>query len=133
MAKKDAGVPTSGDFEQRVVAFAEQLGWVVGLAQARTEGWLDTTRLREQLTHIRDGASNLLAQLQEPAVTDAGTSTPNRNARMNRPTADQSKVDAIHAPGKRHRPAPARQRGVPHSTQAARAKVKVARRPRGRR
>src|SRR5947209_17683455 len=49
--------------EQRVVAFAEQLGRVVGTVQAKAEGWLDRDALNAQVLGVRDSAADLLKHL----------------------------------------------------------------------
>src|SRR5579862_8073760 len=116
----------SNTIEDRVVAFAHQLGWIVGTAQARTEGWLERTRLSEELTRIRDEASSLLSYLQSGSREDAAK---HRTAAENRSTA----ADPAHAPGKRHRKPLPSQRGVKHSNQqVAKAKRASMRGPRGR-
>ena len=51
---------TSDQIEQKIVAFAEQLGTLIGTVQGKTEGWLDREALGKELTHIRDGAAELL-------------------------------------------------------------------------
>jgi hypothetical protein len=57
--------------EQRVVAFAEQLGRVVGTVQAKAEGWLDRDALNAQVSHVRDSAAELLQHLGGSAATAA--------------------------------------------------------------
>ena len=49
--------------EQRVVAFAEQLGRIVGTVQAKAEGWMDRDALNAQIAGVRDSAAVLLEQL----------------------------------------------------------------------
>ena len=49
--------------EQRVVAFAEQLGRIAGTLQAKAEGWMDREALNKQIASVRDGAADLLEQL----------------------------------------------------------------------
>ena len=58
-----ASTSTAGTVEQQVVAFAEQLGRMVGTVQAKAEGWLDREALKEQVSRVRDSASALLEQL----------------------------------------------------------------------
>src|SRR4051794_17487811 len=76
----DAGTTTDA-MEQRVVAFAEQLGRIVGTVQARTEGWMDRDALNAQVAGVRDSASELLDQLKNTvskgaaAVTRGGDAT----------------------------------------------------------
>ena len=109
--------------EDRVVAFAEQVGWIVGASQAKAEGWLDRAHLTEQLTRIRDSASQLLNQLQP------------KSEKKTKPTAPPPSIaaDLAHAPGKRHRKPTASRRGVKHSDQTiAKTKIATTMRSRGR-
>ena len=111
--------------EDRVVAFAEQVGWIAGLAKARTEGWLERAHLTDQLTRIRDEASALLAHLSQPTEQSARSTETG--------VAPPSGDDAIHAPGKRHRAPLPQRRGVKHSHQEiAKAKFASTRGRRGR-
>jgi hypothetical protein len=75
MAKRDEGttrtkggttsasVATADAMEQRVVAFAEQIGRIAGTIQARAGAWMDREQLKEQIASVRDGAAHLLEQL----------------------------------------------------------------------
>ena len=54
--------------EQRLVAFAEQLGWIAGTIQGKAEGWLNSEALTAQISKVRDSATALLEQLR-PAQT----------------------------------------------------------------
>jgi hypothetical protein len=114
-----ADATTSGAMEQRVVAFAEQLGRIVGTVQARAEGWMDRDALSQQIASVRDSAAGLLEQLagdaaepteKEPAVT---------------PKSMQGRSGGVvDAPGKKHRKAPpADNRGKTVSRQAARLRA----------
>ena len=58
-----SGATTADAMEQRVVAFAEQLGRMVGTIQAKAEGWMDRETLNKQIASVRDGAAHLLEQL----------------------------------------------------------------------
>ena len=60
-----SGASTANALEQRVVAFAEQLGRIAGTVQAKAEGWMDRETLNEQIAGVRDGAADLLKQLAE--------------------------------------------------------------------
>ena len=51
--------------EQRLAAFAEQLGRIAGTFQAKAEGWMDRETLNTQIASVRDGAARLLEQLAE--------------------------------------------------------------------
>jgi hypothetical protein len=64
MTKRDDGGTTTSDvMEQRVMAFAEQLGRMVGTIQAKADGWMDRETLNKQIASVRDEASRLLEQL----------------------------------------------------------------------
>ena len=79
MAKRDNGEkPATGTtprassaaadaMEQKVIAFAEQLGRIVGTIQAKADGWLESDALQKQVTTVRDEASHLLEQLKGSA------------------------------------------------------------------
>ena len=84
MAKRDddtaaagTGSPsgsTGDSMEQRMLAFAEQLGRIVGTVQAKAEGWLDRDALNAQISSVRDSASDLLDQLGGAARKGAAES-----------------------------------------------------------
>jgi hypothetical protein len=110
---------TTDAVEERLVAFAEQLGTLVGTVQAKTEGWLDREALETQLAAIRDRASELLDQMTPAAVTRAaGTST---SAARRMPTAKarsaaKSSRGLVDAPGKRHRKPPPQTKVSQHAS-----------------
>ena len=72
MARKKpvTGSADESAMEERVVAFAQQLGRMVGTVERKTTGWLDMAALSDQLTRIRDGAADLLSHLGGGAATD---------------------------------------------------------------
>jgi hypothetical protein len=84
MAKRDddtaaagtasASGSTGDSVEQRMLAFAEQLGRIVGTVQAKAEGWLDRDALKAQISSVRDSASDLLDQLGGAARKGAAES-----------------------------------------------------------
>ena len=90
---------TTDAMEQRIVAFAEQLGRIVGTVQAKTEGWMDRDALRRQIASVRDSAADLLGQLAG-GVTKAPKKNPVSAASSS--TAGRS-GGAVDAPGKKHR------------------------------
>jgi hypothetical protein len=64
MTKRENSENTSADaLEQRVMAFAEQVGRMVGTIQAKADGWMDRETLSKQITSVRDDATRLLEQL----------------------------------------------------------------------
>src|SRR6185437_13937318 len=77
------GAPKVDALEERVLAFAEQLGRIAGTVQAKTAGWMDGDALKQELARVRDGAAALLEQLAAAAPPGAasgptGVSAPGR-------------------------------------------------------
>ena len=59
-----AGTQLAAAAESKLEAFAEDLGRLLGRAQAKAKGWLDQRQsIAAQLTEIRDTAQTLLAEL----------------------------------------------------------------------
>ena len=97
-----SSVTMEDPIEQRVVAFAEQLGRMVATIQAKAEGWMDRETLNRQIASVRDGAANLLEQL-----ADATKATKTSAAVAARGGNKGRSGGTVDAPGKRHRkPAP---------------------------
>ena len=86
--------------EQSVVAFAEQLGRLVGTVQGRAEGWMDRTALTGQIASVRDGASALLAKLSAGRIS-APAKQPAKPSVAARAIGRSGGV--VDAPGKKHR------------------------------
>jgi hypothetical protein len=60
---------TASSSEQRIEAFAEDLGRILGTARAKADSWLGQRQaIVKQLTQLRDEASSLLNQLGEQAA-----------------------------------------------------------------
>ena len=121
---------TAEGIEQRVMAFAEQLGRIAGTVQAKAEGWMDRDALSKQIAGVRDSASELLEQLKSTVSTAAS------DARKAATAETSSKAEGrsggfVHAPGKKHRrPAPLDPRAIAAAamratTQAAKSGVKT--------
>ena len=113
--------------ERQVIEIAEQLGRLAGTAQAKADLWLHEPRFVNQLAKMRDRASSLLGRL--------GALSGNHNSNNNSSNQARAKSrEKVAAPGKKHRPAPMRARGVKHSTQeistATAARRKRSARPR---
>jgi hypothetical protein len=106
--RSNAGSPDSK--EQRLVAFAEQLGWIVGTVQGKAEGWLNSEALTTQISKVRDSASALLDQLRP---TDTKSSSKGKVAAKGRAPATTGvntksggkgrSGGVVDAPGKKHR------------------------------
>ena len=102
----DATVPAD-IMEQRVVAFAEQLGRMVGTVQAKTEGWMDRDALNAQIAGVRDSAAELLDHLAG-SVTGLTTSAKKAAGAASKPAGKGRSGGVVDAPGKKHRkPMPA--------------------------
>jgi hypothetical protein len=95
------GATTADAMEERVVAFAEQLGRIAGTIQAKAEGWMDSETLNKQIASVRDGAAHLLEQLAGGA-TKAPKKAAVAAARQGNKGRSGGVVDA---PGKKHRKA----------------------------
>ena len=95
-----SGTTTADAMEQRVVAFAEQLGRIAGTFQAKAEGWLDREALTRQIASVRDAAAELLEQLGG-GPTKASKKVPAATAALGKTKGRSGGV--VDAPGKRHR------------------------------
>jgi hypothetical protein len=96
-----SGTPRVDVLEERVLAFAEQLGRIAGTVQAKTAGWMDGDTLKKELTRVRDGAADLLEQL----TADAPAVAENRPTAGAAPRRSRGRSGGIvDAPGKKHRP-----------------------------
>jgi hypothetical protein len=92
--RDEAAQRQSSEVERKMVALAERMGGLLGTARARADGWLESERLRKELTRIRDGATALLEQ-----VSGASAEAPE-------PVTPRPGRGAVDAPGKRHRKPP---------------------------
>jgi hypothetical protein len=98
-----AGSIAADGIETKVIAFAEQLGRLIGTVEAKAEGWLDRKMLNAELARIRDGASELIDRMNRARVSlKKAAATPASAARPSR--------GAVDAPGKRHRKPPPQER-----------------------
>jgi hypothetical protein len=106
-----------------VLAFAEQLGRIVGIAQAKTAGWMDGDTLKMELARVRDGAADLLQQL----TADRSPVADNRPTAGAAPRRSRGRSGGIvDAPGKKHRPPTANDPGANRADSQA-AKMRAAR------
>jgi hypothetical protein len=95
-----SGATTADAMEQRIVAFAEQLGRMAGTVQAKAEGWMDRDTLYRQIASIRDGAAELLEHLS----ADSSKESKSRWASTKAPKGSIGRSGGIvDAPGKKHR------------------------------
>ncbi len=101
----------ASDLGEQAIALAEQLGRLAGTIEGRAEAWVNRQKLADQLTRVRDSATQMLKSLG--ASTLAGRRTVKDAKRPAARSADPSR-----APGKRRRkPAPS-MRGVKKSNQS---------------
>ena len=120
-----SATPSADAIEQRVVAFAEQLGRLVGTVQARADGWMDLPALQEQVTRIRDGAAGLLGQFAAGRKRATQTVREGRGAPKAQATGGEKPTGStagrsggkVDAPGKKHRKPAPRTRSVKHSNE----------------
>lgn len=113
----------SGAVDQKVVELAEQLGWFLGTARAKADGWLESDKVKKELARIRDGASELLQHIEaaarsatmDKAGPKAGKQGPVVAGPDARQVAKEAKPDRgpVDAPGKRHRKPPPQERLTP--------------------
>ena|SRR5437870_2504863 len=96
---KQKGTETVDTLEQQVIAYAEQLGRLVGTVQAKAEGWLDRDALNEQITRVRDGATALLERLGATKVSKTERIVGGRRTSGNSGRSG----GVVDAPGKKHR------------------------------
>jgi hypothetical protein len=100
-----SGATTADAMEQRVVAFAEELGRIAGTFQAKADGWLDRETLNKRIASVRDAAADLLEQLAG-GTTEASKKKPIATAARGGTKGRSGGV--VDAPGKKHRkPMPA--------------------------
>jgi hypothetical protein len=95
-----SGETTAQEIEQRVLAFAEQLGRLAGTVQAKAEGWMDLETLTKQIASVRDGAADVLERLA------GGPTTPSKKRRTAAAARGGTKGRSggiVDAPGKKHR------------------------------
>jgi hypothetical protein len=104
---------TNDDVEPMVIALAEQLGSFMGRVQAKADGWLENEALRQQVSQIRDGATQLLDRVNRAgaaardSVAKVVTAAKPKAKSATKPLqATGRSGGAVDAPGKRHRKPP---------------------------
>jgi hypothetical protein len=117
MATQDQKLDTTTrDLNSQALALAEHLGRIAGTLEGTAEAWLNRASLTDQLTRVRDGATQLLNSLAGAAAkggkaaqapSQNGQSSSAGDAKSPRARSASASSDLAHAPGKRHRkPAP---------------------------
>jgi len=110
--------------EERVVAFAEQLGRLIGTVERKSEGWMDQKALNEQVTQIRDGAVELLNHLGG-ALASGRAAAKLQKTQPKAATPVGRSGGTVDAPGKTHRKMAKSARGAKHSDERI-SKIKAA-------
>jgi len=120
MAKRKAAMnppaernATNDEVEPMVIALAEQLGTFLGRVQAKADGWLENETLRQQVSQIRDGATQLLDRVNRAGLAARQSvakvvtaATPTATSATKSVKATGRSGGAVDAPGKRHRKPP---------------------------
>ena len=105
MTTNAAGATRAAAMEQRVIAFAEQVGRIAGTLQTKAEGWMDHETLKTRIAAVHDAAANLLEHLRVGA-TKALDKKPAAIAKRGSTKGRSGGV--VDAPRKKHRkPMPA--------------------------
>jgi len=110
--------------EERVVAFAEQVGRLIGTVESKSERWMDQKALSDQLTQIRDGAVDLLNHLGSALASGRAAAKPQKPQRKASTPVGRS-GGPVDAPGKTHRKMAKGARGAKHSDETI-SKIKGA-------
>ena len=110
--------------EERVVAFAEQLGRLIGTVESKSERWVDQKALNDQLTQIRDGAVDLLNHLGGAIASGRAAAKPQKTQPKAATPVGRS-GGTVDAPGKTHRKVARGAPGTKHSDERI-SKIKAA-------
>jgi hypothetical protein len=110
--------------EEHVVAFAEQLGRLIGTVESNSERWVDQKALNDQLTQIRDGAVELLNHLGGAIASGRAAAKPQKTQPKAATPVGRS-GGTVDAPGKTHRKMARGAPGTKHSDERI-SKIKTA-------
>jgi len=101
----------ASDLGEQAIALAEELGRIAGTIGGTAESWLNRQQLADQLTRVRDSATQMLQGLSagvakgRKLVEVRGAKA--KKAKRAPAAAARQAADPAHAPGKRRRkPAP---------------------------
>ena len=100
MAKKkrtEGGATSARVVEEKIEGFAEDLGRLLGTAQAKASSWLEQRKnIADQLTQIRDTANDYLQRLSGEASNVVAAVR--RGARRGRPPGSRKRRRAVTRP-----------------------------------
>lgn len=66
--KTQAAVKTADTVESKVVALAEQLGWLLGTVRGKADGLLASDAVQHEVARIRDGATELMEHVNRAGL-----------------------------------------------------------------
>jgi hypothetical protein len=114
---------SASDLGEQAIALAEQLGRIAGTIEGTAESWLNRQQLADQLTRVRDGATQMLEGLTAGAERgrQAATTAVRKVPTSAKATAGLAKARAYLASGggrrrakaKAAKPAPATRQADP--------------------
>ena len=110
----------ASDLGDQAIKLAEELGRVAGAIGGTAESWMDRQKLTDQLTQLRDTATQMLegltatAERGRKAMTSAARGRGRKKA-AKRAQVSARKADPSRAPGKRRRRPSPTMRGVKKS------------------
>jgi hypothetical protein len=67
--KTQATAKTADTVESKVVALAEQLGWLLGTVRGKADGLLANEAVQQEVARIRDGATELMEYVNRAGAT----------------------------------------------------------------
>jgi len=71
--KTQATVKTADTVESKVVALAEQLGWLLGTVRGKADGLLANKAVQQEVARIRDGATELMEHVNRASTAATQT------------------------------------------------------------
>jgi hypothetical protein len=117
------GASTSDAMEQKMLAFAEQLGRIVGTVQAKAEGWLDRDALNAQISTVRDSAAELLDHLGGGKTRNTQAGNPKRSASSTPPKSAKPAARSPKSGGATAKPAARSKPPAKNSTVASKVRA----------
>ena len=67
--KTQAAAKTADTVESKVVALAEQLGWLLGTVRGKADGLLSNEAVKNEVARIRDGATELMEHVNRAGAS----------------------------------------------------------------
>src|SRR5882672_9397451 len=96
-------MPSMQEMDEKVTAFAEQLGRIVGTVQGKAEGWLERQTLKDDLINVRDSAARLLEQLTGESGTAAAKKSLKKSPKKKAAASSTKATKAKAAKGSKRR------------------------------